>query len=49
VYTTNPQPLVLSSLAPRTTGVVGGQTDLPTTTTVSTASTVAIWGRFRTT
>lgn len=49
VYTANPQPLVLSSLSPRTTGVVGGQTDLPTTTTVSSASSVAVWGRFRTT
>lgn len=49
VYTANPQPLVLSSLSPRTTGVVGGQTDLPTTTTVTSASTVAVWGRFRTT
>ena len=47
VYTaTSSQPLTLSSLAPRTTGVVGGQTDLPTTTTVSTASSVAVWGRF---
>ena len=47
VYTAyNSQPLVLSSLAPRTTGVVGGQTDLPTTTTVSTATSVAVWGRF---
>lgn len=49
VYTTNTQPLVLSSLSPRTTGVVGGQTDLPATTTVSSASSIAVWGRFRTT
>jgi hypothetical protein len=49
VYTAyNAQPLVLSALAPRTTGVVGGQTDLPTTTTVTTASTVSVWGRFST-
>lgn len=50
VYTAyNAQPLVLSALEPRTTGVVGGQTDLPTTTTISTASTVSVWGRFSTT
>jgi hypothetical protein len=49
VYTTTTsQPLALSSLAPRTTGVVGGQTDLPSTTTVSTATSVAVWGRFST-
>jgi len=49
VYTAyNSQPLVLSSLSPRTTGVVGAQTDLPATTTVSTATSVAVWGRFST-
>jgi hypothetical protein len=50
VYTAyNAQPLVLSALSPRTTGVVGSQTDLPSTTTISTASTVSVWGRFSTT
>lgn len=49
VYTAyNSQPLVLSSLSPRTTGVVGAQTDLPATTTVATATSVAVWGRFST-
>ena len=50
VYTaTTAQALGISSLTPRTTGVVGGQTDLPTSPTISTASSVAVWGRFSTT
>ena len=44
----NSMPAVLSSLSPKLTGVVGGQTDLPTSTTVSTATTVSVWGRFST-
>lgn len=43
------QPAVLSTLAPRTMGVVAAQTDLPATATVSTASTVGVWGRLSTT
>jgi hypothetical protein len=50
VYTTNTSiPASLGSLTPRITGVVGGQTDLPSSTTISSTSTVAIWGRFKTT
>lgn len=43
------QPAVLSTLAPRTMGVVAAQSDLPATATVNTASTVAVWGRLLTT
>lgn len=45
----NSPPSVLSSLSPRTTGVVAAQTDLPASTTVTTASSVGIWGRLKTT
>jgi hypothetical protein len=50
VYTAfDTPPAALSTLAPRITGVVGGQTDLPASTTVSASSTIGIWGRFKTT
>ena len=39
-------PSAMSTLSPRMTGVVSGQTDLPTTAASFTASIVGPWGRF---
>jgi hypothetical protein len=39
-------PATMSTLSPRITGAVAAQTDLPTTISSMSSSTVSVWGRF---